>query len=221
MKKTCVDKIQEAYNGKNKKLYKLNLQLTIPNNGSLKHIQIWPQDSKILLSKSQTKTLLEFYIGTQKENVEFKSIINNPEEIFNWSGTGVGDKAKDAKDLGGLAVLISYLGVGFGSVKLASVAIVLSGLFHIFKKFNYINTNYGPHMKHLVQALNGGDFIKDYGSGKWYSYHIYKTSVLNSSESDHYFCLWTLKSKLPRIFLILFLRISRSFMKRKMNSWRK
>jgi hypothetical protein len=75
---------------------------------------------------------------------KYTSIFEDPKNFMNWDGASIGNKAKDVRDIGNLALVISYLGVSFGNVKLLSIAFIMSGLFSIFKKFNYINTSYGP-----------------------------------------------------------------------------
>lgn len=50
---------------------------------------------------------------------------------------------------------LAYLGVTIGGFSLMQVAIMVSFLFKVIKKFIFINTKYGRQMREMLYLLNG------------------------------------------------------------------
>lgn len=65
------------------------------------------------------------------------------------------EKSKALDETQFFTTWLAYLGVCVGGFSLMQVAIMVSFLFKVIKKFIYINTNYGRHMKTMLEILNG------------------------------------------------------------------
>lgn len=91
-----------------------------------------------------------------------------------WDGNSIGNKVKDINDFGDIVVFLMWIFLLMGSYSLVGILVSLSVLFHVVKKLRYLNTNYGPYMKHFLQVLQSkgkivliqDDQLHDY----WYNY---------------------------------------------------
>ena len=109
-----------------------------------------------------------------------------------------------------------------GGFSLMQVAIMVSFLFKVIKKFIYINTNYGRHMKSMLEILNG-DAIKRQDSSYnpyWYNYRNYQTNKLLSPGPYHVFSIYSLMSLYIKIGLIFLFRKLRRLMMSKFDQWK-
>lgn len=124
------------------------------------------------------------------------------------------EKSKALDETQFFTTWLAYLGVCVGGFSLMQVAIMVSFLFKVIKKFIYINTNYGRHMKNMLEILNG-DAIKRQDSSynqHWYNYRNFQTNKLLSPGPYHVFSIYSLMSLYIKIGLIFLFRKLRRLM---------
>lgn len=153
------------------------------------------------------------YTSDKVIQVQYNSIYGSPKELVKWDGESIGNKVRDISDFGDLLMFLMWLFVLFGSYSVLGVLVSLSVLFHVVKKFKYLNTNYGPYMKHLLQVLESKGKImpvKDYQvKSFWYNYRNSRVNALLNPGPYQPFSFWLVKSKFIKLGLIVLVRLFR------------
>jgi hypothetical protein len=134
---------------KSKNFIGIKLMVEMPTDGDIGHIKLSPHVQAFLLDKKSLASIFK-YTSDKVISVEHNSIYENPKELVKWDGNSIGDKIRDMDDFGDIILIFMWLFVMLGSYSILGILVSLSVLFHVVKKFKYINTNYGPYMKHVL-----------------------------------------------------------------------
>lgn len=156
--------------------------------------------------------------------MQYNSFIDSPKEIIKWDGNSIGNKVRDISDFGDFLMILMWLFMLLGTQGILGILVSLSVLFHVVKKFKYINTNYGPYMKHLLQVLDTKGKIKPTKEYQlksfWYNYKNSRVNNLLSPGPYQPYCFWLIKGKIIKLFLIFLVRQFRKrILVRKFKQW--
>lgn len=176
LSKECREKLDERLQNRDRNpINKIVASLGLPNNGVLTYLNMSPSMIEVEMSKSQLAKYLEE--EKKKELIpEPKSqLINQLSDIKKLTSVDPKDLAEKTKALDEaqfFTTWLAYLGVCIGGFSLMQVAIMVSFLFKVIKKFIFINTNYGRHMKSMLEILNGNAIKRqeDQYKSTWYNY---------------------------------------------------
>jgi hypothetical protein len=190
----------------------MKLMISMPLNGDIGHIKLAPTVQEYYMDKKSIASIFK-YTNQKVIDVQYNSIYSSPKELVKWDGESLGNKVRDISDFGDVLLILMWFFIAIGSHSILGILVSLSVLFHVVKKFKYLNTNYGPYMKHLLQVLESKGKIvplKDFQvKNYWYNYRNSRINTLLSPGPYQPYSFWLVRGKLIKLALIFFIRFFR------------
>jgi hypothetical protein len=154
---------------------------------------------------------------------KFLHQMTNVKKLTDFSSESIGEKSKALEEAANVTTYLAYFGIGIGGFSLMQVAIMISFLFRIVKKFIFVNTAYPMNMKHLIYLMNPFNeaIQKKVNQPHWYNYRNSNTNMVLSPGVFHVYSIWSLKVMYIKILLILIFRRLRVRLYRNFEVWRR